>query len=70
MKLEKREISLNERDSLKDGLATEKALLLEYAHSLEKLVGKERKTAVLDSMREAGEDLLFVCACLQGLDEN
>lgn len=70
MKLEKREISLNEYDSLKDALSVQKALLIEYAFALEKLVGKERKAVVIECMREVGEDLIFVSELLHGLDEN
>ena len=36
MRLEKREITLNEQDSLRDVLFLGKALLLEYAESLGK----------------------------------
>lgn len=70
MKLEKREISLNEYYSLKDALQVEKSLLIEYACALESLVGKERKNTALEQMKEVGEDMLFVCDLLRSLDEN
>ena len=70
MKLEKREISLNEYDSLKDALQVEKSLLIEYACALESLVGKERKNIALEQMKEVGEDMLFVCDLLRSLEES
>ena len=41
MKLEKREISLNELDSITDALCAENLLVLEYTRGLEKAKRKE-----------------------------
>ena len=68
MKLEKREISLNEYDSLKDALSVEKSLLIEYAFALERLLCKEKRAVALACMQKAGEDLYFVRDLLHDLE--
>lgn len=60
MKLEKREITLNEYDSLKDMFYLEKTLLQAYGEMLGKALRKESKNELLRLMQETGEDLLFV----------
>ncbi|MBO5736669.1 MAG: hypothetical protein J6S04_02565 [Clostridia bacterium] len=60
MKLEKREITLNEKDSLSDMLFMEKALLLEYVESLTKADRKETRERLLVFMKDTAEDLFFV----------
>lgn len=66
MKLEKREITLNEADSLKDAFYIEKTLLAEYVHALPKATKKETRTELLRFMKEAGEDLFFVRDLMRG----
>ena len=60
MKLEKREITLNEKDSLSDMLFMEKALLLEYVESLTKADRKETRERLLGFIKDTAEDLFFV----------
>ncbi len=60
MKLEKREITLNEADSLKDVFYLEKTVLAAYADALCAARTKEEKDVLLRLMREAGEDLHFI----------
>ena len=60
MKLEKREISLNEYDSLKDAFYSLKTTLSEYVCALSHATRKETRTELLRLMSETGEDLFFV----------
>ena len=60
MKLEKREITLNETDSIKDAFFTEKALLLEYVDALGKAQNKQTQSQLFSLMKEVGEDMLFL----------
>ena len=60
MKLEKREITLNERDSLQDILLFEKALLNEYLSALTEMERKETREGVLDLMREVAKESFLV----------
>ena len=60
MKLEKREITLNEKDSLADAYLTQKSLLLPYVAALDKVSKKQTRERLLDLMREPCEDLFFV----------
>ena len=66
MKLEKREITLNEYDSLKDIFHAEKLLLLEYVHALEKVERKETKNELIACIAETANDMLFACDLLRG----
>ncbi len=66
MKLEKREITLNEFDSLKDAFYAEKMLIVEYVHALEKAERKETQGELLRLMQEIGEDMLFVRDLMRG----
>ncbi len=66
MKLEKREITLNEFDSLKDAFYAEKTLLTEYVHALAKAERKETQGELLRLMQEIGEDMLFVRDLMRG----
>ncbi len=65
MKLEKREITLNEYDSLKEAFYLEKLLLNEYIECLTKAERKEVQGALLRMMAEVGEDLHFTQALMQ-----
>lgn len=60
MKLEKREITLNEYDSLKEMFYMEKLLLNEYSECLTKVTRRETRKQLLRLMCEVGEDLSFV----------
>ncbi|MBR2375981.1 MAG: hypothetical protein IKA88_06805 [Clostridia bacterium] len=60
MKLEKREITLNEYDSLKDVFYTEKALIGEYLTALSRCVRKETRQELLRLCQEATEDMSLV----------
>jgi hypothetical protein len=60
MRLEKREITLNERDSLKDALLLETALLKEYACSLGKAERKETRAVLVENMKETAEEIFLL----------
>ena len=66
MKLEKREITLNEHDSLNAAFYFEKMLLGEYVECLCKIDRKETREEVLKLMCEVGEDLAFAKALTEG----
>ena len=65
MKLEKREITLNEYDSLKDSFFMQKTLLNEYAHALPKANRKETRGELLRLMKECAEDMFFLIDLMQ-----
>lgn len=60
MKLEKREITLNESDSLKEAFYIEKMLLGEYVETLSRTVRKDVRSELLRLMRETGEDMCLL----------
>lgn len=60
MKIEKREITLNERDTLKDMLFFEKGLLREYVSSMEKAERKETRTLLETRMGETAEEIFLL----------
>ncbi len=66
MKLEKREITLNEMDSLKATFYFEKLLLGEYVECLCEIDRKETREELLRMMQEVGEDLAFTRALTEG----
>lgn len=66
MKLEKREITLNEYDSLHDIFQTEKNLLRAYIELLEYIESKEIKQAFIKSVSLVAEDMLSVLSLMQG----
>ena len=66
MKLEKREITLNEFDSLKDVFYLEKNLLCEYANAIEKVERQENRNELLTLMQEAIDDLFFAKDLMRG----
>ena len=66
MKLEKREITLNEYDSLKEIFYLEKTLLNEYFECLCKSVRKETREELLRMMRDVGEELVFALDLMNG----
>jgi hypothetical protein len=59
MKLEKREITLNEADSLTDVFFTEKSLASHYVFALESVKRKQTRLALLSLLKQVGEDLYF-----------
>ena len=59
MKLEKREITLNEKDSLKDVFYTEKNLLLSDCQYLCMAERNQTREELLALIKETGEDMLF-----------
>ena len=65
MKLEKREITLNEADSIKDAFYAEKLLLMEYVHALSCVQTKSERHELTRLMQEVQTDMLF----LQGMIE-
>ncbi|MBQ7924451.1 MAG: hypothetical protein IJ329_04000 [Clostridia bacterium] len=60
MKLEKREITLNEKDSLQDALLMQKTLLRTYVLALENAEKQVTRKELLRLMGETGEDLYFI----------
>ena len=70
MKLEKREITLNEYDSLKDMFYVEKLLLQEYVCVLGKVLRKETKGELLRQIKETGEDVFFLRELMRGTETN
>lgn len=60
MKLEKREITLNETDSISDVAYFDKCLLYAYQESLTKTKRKETAKRLLRQMQETAEELLFL----------
>ena len=60
MKIEKREITLNERDTLKDMLFFEKGLMREYSFAIERAERKETRTLLQDSVRETAEEVFLL----------
>ena len=69
MRLEKREITLNEQDSLMDVSLLEKALLFEYVEALSKADRKETRERLIGFMKEACEDLFLVNDLLKKVKE-
>ena len=67
MRLDKREITLNEQDSLRDILFLEKALLLAYVEGLERANRKEIRERLLDFIKETAGDLFLVSDLLKKL---
>ncbi len=66
MKLEKREITLNEFDSLKDIFYLEKTLLSEYVEALSKATRRETQSELTRLIMETSEDLYFVRDLMRG----
>lgn len=60
MKLEKREITLNEYDSLKDAYYREKTLLNEYVCAVLHMQRKEAKDELLRLMQETAEEIFLL----------
>ncbi len=70
MKLEKREITLNEIDSVKDVLIMEKTLLREYAFALEQAERRESRNFLSEGVKNAAKEVFFLSDSLETLEEN
>lgn len=70
MKLEKREITLNEADSIKDVFYMERALLHAYSLQMPKAERKETRSKMMKLMGEAGENVYFVADLMTNGTEN
>ena len=66
MKLEKREITLNEYDSLHDIFQTEKNLLRSYIEYLDGAESKELQRAMIKSVSSVADDMLGVLSLMHG----
>ena len=62
MKLEKREITLNELDSLLDTLYIEKILLSAYIEHLSSIARKETAEMLVRHIKETSEEIVFISA--------
>ena len=60
MRLEKREITLNEKDSLKDLLLLEQALLGRYADTLTRVMRKEFRQRILELLKEIAQEVFWI----------
>ena len=69
MRLEKREITLNEQDTLADVVFLEKALLFEYVETLSKVDRKETRERLIGFMKENSEDLFLLNDLLKKVKE-
>ncbi len=68
MKLEKREITLNEKDSLTDALYMQKMLLKSILCAMEGADKQETRKTLLSFMEKTGEDLYFLRDLLESVD--
>lgn len=66
MKLEKREITLNEFDSLRDAFCMEKALIEECVQALFCVWRKETRDALVQLLKETVENALFLQDLMAG----
>ena len=66
MKLEKREVTLNEYDSLRDIFYLEKLLFSMYGQALEKSARKEVKKELLRLAKETGEEICLMVELMNG----
>ena len=69
MKFEKRDITLNEADSIRDMLQTEKNTLIEYALGLTVPLAKQTQNVWLKNLCETAQSVGELQAVLQGLIE-
>ena len=70
MKLEKREITLNERDSITDALYTQKNLLRAYINGIENAQKQETRKAAIRLLSQTCEDLFFLCDLQKDIGNN
>ncbi len=69
MKWEKREITLNEKDSFTDAICMQKTLLRGYVNAMESAYKQETKKELLRLFSKSAEDLYFLRDLLDGMDE-
>ena len=69
MKLEKREITLNEKDSLQDMLFAQKNITRMYLEAIEKVRFRECRKTLIKLLAEASEDICFLCDLQKGIEE-
>ncbi len=67
MKIEKREITLNERDTLKDMLFFERGLMKEYVSAIASAERKETRALLLDCLKETAEEIFMLRDLLAGI---
>lgn len=70
MKNSKREITLNEKDSIKDLLASERGLLNGYVFALFHAERKETRRYLSDCLCEVAEDVFFLTDVLKTSEGN
>ena len=70
MKLEKREITLNEKDSLTDLLLLERAILSAYAQACGEAERKESRLLIMENFKETAKDAFQLRDLLDGVQEN
>jgi hypothetical protein len=70
MRLEKREIMLNEQDSLLDVLFSEKALLSAYVDTLPSVYKKETRERLLCFIKEVAEEFFLIKDVLEKIRRN
>ena len=66
MKLEKREITLNEFDSLHDALCMQKMLMMEYQQAIFCVWRKETRDQLICLLQETAQNALFLQDLMQG----
>lgn len=60
MKNEKRDVTLNEEDSIKDMLCMERVLLNEYVTAIYGAERKEARTALIEGLSATAEEVFFL----------
>ena len=65
MKLEKREITLNEFDSLRDAFYIQKMLMAEYEQALFCVWRKETRDKIISLLQETAQDAVFLQDLMQ-----
>ena len=70
MKLEKREITLNEQDSVQDMLTMEKSILRAYADTVEHAFRKENRNCLCQHLQQTANEIFLLKDKLTSLQEN
>lgn len=68
MKIDRREMTLNERDSVLDMLTAEKALLNEYCMALVAAKRKEVRTLLVERMTALADEVFLLTDLLTGIE--
>ena len=69
MKLEKREITLNEYDSIQDVLLLEKNIICAYVNALECVQRKEIRSCLCTHLQAVAKEIFLVKDQLLGIEE-